>query len=397
MFILFAPQKNAMIIGVVGAPNKGKSTFFSALTASDVMIADYPFTTIDPNRGVVYVRVPCAHVALGLPKCDARGGHCHGGVREIPVQLIDVAGLVPDAHSGKGMGNQFLDDLRQADALIQIIDASGRTDLEGKVVENSDLGAEIDFLPGEISYWVAGILKRNWDKIRNRGIADVGLVLSGFGANADSLAASAKNLSLPIEKINWAEDEILEFAGAVAATKPIVIAANKADVPGALAAAKKLAEKTGKKIYPCSAACERALRKASERGAIKYSPGEASFEVIVDVTQKQREGLAQLAAFMKGNRGSGVPQILHHAVFDVLKMKVAYPVEDEHKYSDHMGRVLPDAALLPQKARAIDLAEKIHTDLAAHFIGAIDAKSRMRIGRDHLLVDGDVIKIIAAK
>lgn len=389
-----------MMIGIVGAPNKGKSTLFSALTANDVQMADYPFTTIHPNMGTAYARVQCAHIALGLQKCGARGGHCKGGMREIPVQLLDVAGLVPGAHEGKGMGNQFLDDLRKADALLQVIDASGRTDLEGNPCTDADLENEVRFLQDEIVWWIAGIIKRNWDKIRNRDITCVADALTGFGAGPEYVASCAREEGLPAEKINWTDAEVLSLAKRIAKSKPIIVIANKADVPGALGKARALGEKlaeTGAIVRPCSAALERALRKASESGAIEYAPGDADFKINDQIDQKKKDALAGMRKFMAENGGTGIQQALHDAVFGALAMKVAYPVEDEHKASDHAGNVLPDALLLPKNATTLDLAAKIHTDLAQKFIGAIDVKSKMRVGKTHVLADGDIIKIVSGK
>lgn len=388
-----------MLIGVVGAPNKGKSTFFSALTATDVPIADYPFTTIDPNKGVAYVRVPCAHTELGLQKCDARGGHCKNGVREIPIQLLDVAGLVPDAHEGRGLGNRFLDDLRQADALIQVVDASGRTDLEGKPSNGADAALEVKFLENEIDWWLEGILKNNYDKIRNRSVAEVAEILSGFGAAPEIVENAVAELGLPKEKINWNDGDFLALARKIRAkTKPISIAANKADVPGALDKGRKLASDNPSKIVvPCSSAAELALRKANDGGAISYRSGADDFEISGNLNDKQKAALEMLRKFIKENGGTGVPLALHKVVFDVLKMKVVYPVEDERKFSNHMGDVLPDALLVPDGTTTIGLAAKIHTDLAKRFIGAVDCKTQRRVGKDHPLKNGDVIKIIAGK
>ena len=144
-----------MRIGLVGKPNVGKSTSFSALTETPVEIANYPFTTIDPNVGVAWLplREPCACLELrerreqegrmenkreGDPRkgsiCIPNSGSCTGYNRLVPVTMIDVAGLVPGAHKGKGRGNQFLSDLARCDALIQVIDASGSTDIEGNPV-----------------------------------------------------------------------------------------------------------------------------------------------------------------------------------------------------------------------------------------------------------------------
>jgi ribosome-binding ATPase YchF (GTP1/OBG family) len=84
-------------------------------------------------------------------------------------------------------------------------------------------------------------------------------------------------------------------------------------------------------------------------------------------------------------------------VFERLKLIPVYPVEDETKWTDKDGNVLPHAHLVPEGATARDLAFKVHTDLGQHFIRGIDAKSRRVVGADHKLVAGDVIKIVASK
>ena len=122
-----------MLIGIVGKPSCGKSTFFNAQTLANVEIANYPFTTIKPNHGTGYVRVDCVDREFNT-KCNPRFGYCIESNRFVPVELLDVAGLVPGAHEGKGMGNQFLDDLNQADVLIHIIDVAGSTNEKGESV-----------------------------------------------------------------------------------------------------------------------------------------------------------------------------------------------------------------------------------------------------------------------
>ncbi|MEM4201360.1 MAG: GTPase, partial [Nitrososphaerales archaeon] len=113
-----------MLVGIVGKPNTGKSTFFNAATLMNVPMANYPFTTIQPNYGVAYLRKDCVCKRLNV-KDNPVNSVCVNGVRLIPVKLVDVAGLVPGASQGRGLGNKFLDDLRQADALIHVVDASG--------------------------------------------------------------------------------------------------------------------------------------------------------------------------------------------------------------------------------------------------------------------------------
>ena len=171
-----------MIIGIVGAPNKGKSTFFSAATMVDAQIADYHFTTIDPNKGTAYARSECPHVVLGLQKCDARNSKCEHGARLIPINVIDVAGLVPDAHLGKGMGFEFLGDLAQAQALIQVVDASARTDMWGRRVENADVCEEARMLRQEIDFWIMAVLEKNWAKISSTPFLNLLIItVSGNG------------------------------------------------------------------------------------------------------------------------------------------------------------------------------------------------------------------------
>jgi len=107
-----------MIIGFVGAPSSGKSSFFKAATLADAEIANYPFTTIKPNHGVGFVRIDCVDKDFGK-QCNPRIGYCVNHQRFVAVDLMDVAGLVPGAHLGLGLGSQFLDDLRQAHVLIR--------------------------------------------------------------------------------------------------------------------------------------------------------------------------------------------------------------------------------------------------------------------------------------
>src|SRR5579864_2922093 len=154
-----------MIAGIIGKPNVGKSTFFNAATLLNVAVANYPFTTINPNIGNAYIRVKCVHVELGV-KDNPVNSACVDGTRLIPVRLVDVAGLVPGASSGRGLGNQFLDELRQADALIHVVDASGSTDEEGRKVEPGahDPESDIAMVEKEFDLWIENIIGRDWDK-----------------------------------------------------------------------------------------------------------------------------------------------------------------------------------------------------------------------------------------
>lgn len=378
-------------IGVVGKPNAGKSTFFSALTMADAKIAPFPFTTIEPNRGVAYVRKQCPHTILGKP-CEPRDSSCLGGVRFVPIQIIDVAGLVPDAHLGKGLGLQFLDDIRQADALMQVVDASGKTDLEGNACEGCDPAKEVEFLEKEIAHWICGIIERNWAKVKGKTLAALGDVFSSMKVRPAQAEAAAKALGLP-GILDWDEAQRLAFATQIAELKPILVAANKADSarPEVLRA---LAEKFPGRVVSCSAAYELALRKAAKAGVIDYVPGSPDFGV-KGASAEQAEALEKVRGYLRANGRTGVQEALEKVVNGTLDLIAAYPVEDEHKWSDRKGAVLPNVFLLRKGSTPMDLAAHVHTDLAKNFISAVDAKRRLRVGKDYILNDGDVIKIVS--
>jgi hypothetical protein len=384
-----------MLIGICGKPNAGKSTFFSAATLVDVKIASYPFTTIDPNKGITYVRSPCPHVGIGA-QCNPKNSKCEDGTRLIPMNLMDVAGLVPGAHTGKGLGNKFLDDLREADALIQIIDLSGKTDLEGRSCEWCDPADEISFLEEEISHWIAGIIKKHKDKIRGKGLEGLADALTGLNMTVDEVKNIVEKLGLEKERVSWSDDEILLFAGEIRKlSKPIVVAANKSDLPGARENLERLRERFPEKlIIPCSAAAELALRKAHEKGVISYVPGDNKFTITGNADEKQRKALERLGEIIAAE-GSGVQRVIDEAAFNLLGLIVVYPVEDENKFSDHFGNVLPHAILLEKGKTPIDLAGKVHTDLAKNFICAINARTKMKVGKDYVLQKNDIIKIVA--
>ncbi|MDN5366872.1 MAG: ribosome-binding ATPase, partial [Candidatus Diapherotrites archaeon] len=116
------------------------------------------------------------------------------------------------------------------------------------------------------------------------------------------------------------------------------------------------------------------------------------------LTPQQKEGLEYIRERVLEPFGStGVQKVINTAVFDVLKYKVVFPVEDENKWTDSRGNVLPDAFLLPEDGTALDLAFKIHTDIGKKFIAAIDARTKRRLGKDAILKNEDVIKIVAGR
>ena len=384
-------------IGIAGKPNAGKSTFFKAATLIDVQIANYPFTTIEPNIGVGHVRVKCVCGELGI-KC----GKCIDGWRFIPVKLIDVAGLVPDAHKGRGLGNEFLDNLRQAEAIIHVVDASGSTDEEGNEVGvgQHDPLKDVEFLKRELDMWIYGILKRNWDRMLKRVRVEkrdpVRLIsdqLAGLGFKEWHVREAFREIGKSLE--DFSDEDVLRFASELRRRRmKMVIAANKADK-----APKDFVERLMRcedPVVPTSALFELTLRTAAKNGYIRYLPGDDDFEVLRPLNEKQRRALEMIRDFMKRYGGTGVQEVINKIVFDVLGYIVVYPVEDENRFTDTKGNVLPDALLVKKGTTARDLAYMIHTEIGENFVYAVDAKRKMRVGEDYVLRHNDVIKIVSA-
>ncbi|MCX6650307.1 MAG: redox-regulated ATPase YchF [Methanomassiliicoccales archaeon] len=396
-----------MLIGIVGKPNVGKSTFFSAATMATVEIANYPFTTIKPNKGMGFVRAKCPHLDFNV-KCQPRNSACENGVRLVPVELLDVAGLVPDACQGKGLGNQFLDDLRQADAFIHVIDASGSTDCEGNSVPHGshDPVEDLIFLEREIVQWMKGIMMKGFDKIARGAHLEGDKIeeviherLTGLGVTEAQVSAALRASDMPAKIIDWKDEDMFRLAQHIRRqSKPMLIALNKADVADP-ALIKRLSELEGFMTIPTCAETELALRRATKAGLISYTPGDEKFKVNDPgkLNANQKKALDYMAQVMQRYGGTGVQKCLEMVAYQMLEQIVVYPVEDETHLTDHDGRVLPDAFMLKNGSNARDLAYKVHSDLGDNFIRAINARTHRVVGHDHLLENGDVMTIVARR
>lgn len=383
-------------LGIAGKPNCGKSTFFKASTMANAEIANYPFTTIDPNHGVAYVRTRCPCRELNL-RCES----CHDGARFVQIGMIDVAGLVPDAHKGRGLGNQFLDHLREADAIVHIVDASGGTDAEGNPVPigSHDPLEDVRFLKREVTMWLYGILEKHWPKLQRqaqtsgysmgRGIAEA---LAGLGIRVEHVKEAEREFEQPLHRLSG--EALVQFAGRLLElSKPMMIVANKVD-----AAPKEFVQRlVNEGAVPASAAAELALRNAAAAGFVKYLPGDGDFTVLRPeaLSEAQRAGLNHISRLMKELGGTGVQTAINRAVIDLLDQVIVYPVEDEHKFCDKDGRVLPDAFLMKRGSTPRDLAFRVHTDIGKGFLYAVDARTKMRVKDTYELKTGDIIKIVS--
>ncbi len=399
-----------MLVGVVGKPNVGKSTFFKAATLAEAEIANYPFATIKPNSGVGFVKIDCVDKEFGK-QCNPRTGFCTKGFRFVPIQMLDVAGLVPGAHEGKGMGNQFLDDLRQADVLIHVVDVAGSTNEKGESIEpgNYDPARDVEFLEVELDMWYLGILKKGWEKfarsiVQEKKEIHIALAkqLSGLGVSEKMMESVVQAMKLDqIAPTQWSEEQLRALSTTLRKlTKPMLIACNKIDVPGAEQNVERLRQRFPHyQFLPCSSESELALREAARAGLIEYVPGESSFTILYPekLNEKQQKALRFIQQQILDKYGStGVQQVLNSAVLDLLGYLAIYP-GGVSKLEDSEGRCLPDCFFLPPKSTALDFAYKLHTDFGKNFICAKDVKTKKTVGKDYGLKHRDVLEIVAGR
>lgn len=386
-----------MEIAVAGKTNCGKTTFWSAATLVDAEISSRTFTTIKPNRGVSYVRSTCPCKELKI-KCNPNNSKCINGIRLVPVRLVDIAGLVPDAHLGKGLGNEFLSDIMEADALVHVVDISGSTDANGNLVTPGTHSPEEDifFFEKELDCWLLGILKRTIAKRVSE--KDFHLLihkrLSGLKLKPETIDYVIAEVNL---KPDSSDEKFLDFLKILRQkSKPILVAGNKIDIREAEEIYNSLKNKYN--IVPCSAESELALRRAAEKRLIKYIPGDSDFNVVAELDEKHRKALEFIRSRVLSRYNStGVQEVINKAVFELLEMIVVYPVENEHRFSSKKGDILPDAFLMKRGSTAIDLAYKVHEDIGKKFISAIDARTKKSVSADYKLKHNDIISIKASR
>ena len=391
-----------MLIGIVGKPSCGKSTFFKAATLADVLIAAYPFATIKPNHGVGYVKIDCIDKELKV-QCNPVKGYCVNSNRFVPVELLDVAGLVKGASEGKGLGNQFLSDLTSADALIHIVDISGETDAEGKETKGYDPVKDIKMLEDELDLWYLGILTKVWKTFARtmqqtkKDFAEaVATQFSGLKVNEEDVKHVVLKLGYDSEKPSeWDNKQLRNFAHELRhVSKPMIIAANKIDLTNSKENLKKL-----KEAYPdlmivaCSSDSELALREAHDHGLIEYVPGESDFKVKGELNEKQKSALDSIKKNVLDVYGStGLQEVLNKTVFDLLKYIAIFPAGA--KLKDSKGNILPDCFLLPPKSTALDFAYYLHSDIGDNFVKAIDIRTKKAVGKEHELKNRDGLEIM---
>ncbi|MFQ5920606.1 MAG: redox-regulated ATPase YchF [Nitrososphaerales archaeon] len=396
-------------IGLIGKTNTGKTTFFNAATLSFAEVSTYPFTTKQPNVGTGHAITLCVHKEFGVQD-NPKNSSCVDGWRFIPVELIDLPGLIKGAWEGKGLGNQFLSIAGQSDALLHVVDASGSVDAAGRVAEagSGDPVADIGDIEEELMMWYLKLLEGNRDKI-SRAIRSgdkvataIARVFAGIGVKESHVQQALDECNLKEKTLDdFSIDESKQFSWSLRdISKPTLIVANKVDIPAALENFQRIREEyKDMMVVPASAEAELTLRRAENKGLIKYVPGDERFDIIKqqELNDKQKWALNFIRKDILGEyMRTGVQHGINVAVFKLLRMNTVYPVADVAKMADKQGNVLPDVYLLPSGSKIEDLAKAIHTDLAKGILHAIDIKDGLRLPSDYELKDRDVVSIVSA-
>ncbi|MHA2243383.1 MAG: redox-regulated ATPase YchF [Candidatus Hodarchaeales archaeon] len=397
----------SILIGIVGKPSSGKTTFLNALCGTSAKTADYPFTTIQPNQGVGFVTTPCVCQELGIT-CNPQNSECIDRVRKIPVKIIDVAGLVPGAYEGKGMGNQFLSDLAQADILIHVVDISGSLNEEGETVDpgSHDPMKDVAFLENEIAAWIRGILKKDWERAVRKADTEKKNIVDFITEKMTGLKITRINIMKAVNSANlnaslvkeWTDDDLLQLCHEIRKLgKPIIIAANKIDRPTAKSNYERLKKEFGEMIIPTSALTDVVLRKIVDQGKVEYISASGRLNLKSSISPKEESFINKIQTeILDPYKTTGIFETLNKAVFDILELQPIYPVADISHFSDNDGKKLPDVFLVKKGTTIKEFAGIIHQDLLKNFIYGIDARINRKLSEKHELQFGDVVKIVAA-
>ena len=392
-----------MLVGLVGRPSSGKSTFFKAVTLMDVLIAEYPFATIKPNHGMAYVKIEDLAPEFGKVS-NPREGYVKGEKgkwRFVPFQIMDVAGLVAGASEGKGLGNVFLNDLAGADAFIHVVDMSGETDGEGKPTENYYPGLDLKIIEDELDKWYLGIFSKVWDKLvrsveieKSKFTEVIAKQFSGLKVTEDDVKEVVRESNFDVvQPRKWSADDLRHFARLIRKkTKPMIIAANKMDRPNSKSNYEKMKEEFNYPIVPCFAEGELALREADKAGLIEYIPGERNFKIKKDLKEKQKTALDEIQKVLNEYGSTGIQEVLNKIALDILDLIAIFPAGS--KLEDSKGNVLPDCYLMKKGSTALDFAFRLHTDIGNNFIKAVDVRTKRAVGKDYKLKHRDGLEIM---
>ena len=359
-----------------------------------------------------YLQIDCACARYDLSdKCSPNHGSCQDGRRSVPIELLDVAGLVPGAHEGKGLGNKFLDDLRHADALVHVVDVSGTTDAEGKATRGYDPAQDIVWLRSEIVQWIQGNLMEKWGSIKRRHVAVKATAVetlqaqfSGYGSTASVVARTLDRLDLKEPLEQWSDETISKVVNAFTDEKfPTVFALNKIDHADADKNVSKIAKmQDPNSIVLCSAISEVFLRRLVKQGFIKYieggefvdtredliAAGDPNGGGLKEMDEKLKNRLENLRDMVLYRFGStGVVQVLSKAA-ELLGLVPVFPVRNITTFSSGTGRVnavFRDCVLVKKNTTVGQVARKFMGDAPLAFVEGIGG---IRVAEDDIVAVG---------
>ncbi len=384
-------------IGILGKPNSGKSTLFSALTGTAAAIGNYPFTTINTDVGVSYIISRCPHTEINTP-CSPNYGRCVNGKREIPIEIADVPGLIQGASQGKGMGNQFLDNISDMNAIVNLINPVGE---DNKILSPEDIENAAIEIENEIFTWFASRVSRDWQRFAKKEDASDSSLddkllskLSFFGISRNEIRILLSKESFSHTLIGWTDDDFMRISRSVFThIKPIIRVVNKGDIIHDNRIMDRILDRILENGYPIiSADYELSIWKALNNGIIESSD---DLNGNNKANEPQKAALNKISALFEGGKVIRLSQLFSRIVYENLSHIVVYPVYDESKWTDKKGTVLPDTFLMSSKSTAEDLAFRVHSDIGEGFIRAIDGRTKMILGRNYELKDRDVIRIIS--
>jgi ribosome-binding ATPase len=328
----------------------------------------------------------------------------------VPIELLDVAGLVPGAHEGRGLGNKFLDDLRHADALIHVVDASGKTNAEGENTRGYDPSQDVAWLRSEIVAWIKGNLYERWGNIRRRHIATKSTAVetlqaqfSGYGSTAVLVARTLDRLALKEPLEEWTEATVDRVVSAFTDEKfPTVIALNKIDDADSYTNLMKITKMyKDSMVVPCSAKAELFLRKMAKQGYVQYTEGSDSVwtrqDLIDDgdaeggglkpLDEKNQDIIDEYKDMILYRYGStGVVQILSKAA-EILGLVPLFPVRSVSTYSSGNDSkvVFRDCVLIKKNTTVGEAARKVMGDAPLAYVEGVGGT---RVSEDDIVAVG---------